>query len=398
LGGAETILLETIEILRERGIECRAILPAIGEFSNCLTSLGIPFAILPVPWWMSSRKLSLLSQMKSARRIAVAALRTAVQVWRWKCDVVYSNTITVCTGAFAAAILRRPHVWHIQEFGPEDHGLVFHFGEARSVRLLGYLSASCIALSRALKGKLAAHIAPSKISVVYPSMHIAITKNAGSLARQPGLHADRVFRCLIVGRLAQGKRQEDAIRAVACLLEDGISTELVIVGAGDPSYRQRLEELVRQKGLRERVTFVGEVPDASPFIATSDVLLMCSRSEGFGRVTIEGMLAGKPVIGARGGASPELVQDGSTGLLYAAGDPRDLALKIRELYENREYAEALGRNAKCWVGTVFTKERYVMEMLPILDSLQHGTRSKSFRSVSHEFPFCKSEHNCFRKP
>jgi glycosyltransferase involved in cell wall biosynthesis len=104
---------------------------------------------------------------------------------------------------------------------------------------------------------------------------------------------------------------------------------------------------------------------------------MCSRSEGFGRVTIEGMLAGKPVIAARGGASPELVQDGSTGLLYAVGDPRDLALKIRGLCENREYAETLGRNAKCWVETVFTKERYAMEMLPILDSLQRGTRFKS---------------------
>lgn len=377
LGGAETILLETIEILHERGIECRVILPAVGEFSNCLTNLGIPFAILPVPWWVSSRKLSLLAQIKSAKRIAVAVLRTAVQVWRWRCDAVYSNTITVCTGALAAAMLRRPHVWHIQEFGSEDHDLMFHFGESRSVRLVGYLSTSCIALSKALRTKFATHIAPAKISVVYPSMHIAITKNARYLASHVLLPAAGVFRCVIVGRLAQGKRQEDAIQAVACLLEDGINTELIIVGAGDPVYQQRLEELVSLKKLREQVTFVGQVPDASPFLATSDVLLMCSRSEGFGRVTIEGMLAGKPVIAARSGASPELVQEGSTGLLYAVGDPRDLALKIRRLCGDREYAETLGRNAKCWSGTVFTKERYAMEMLPLLNSLQHGTRSKS---------------------
>jgi glycosyltransferase involved in cell wall biosynthesis len=254
---------------------------------------------------------------------------------------------------------------------------MFHFGEARSVRLLGRLSASCITLSKALKQKFTAHIASSKISVIYPSMHIAIAKNADSLARQPLSPTDGVFRCVIVGRLAQGKRQEDAIYAVACLLEEGINAELVIVGEGDPSYRQHLEELVRQKELRKRVTFVGHVPDASPFIATSDALLMCSRFEGFGRVTIEGMLAGKPVIGARGGASPELIQDGHTGLLYAVGEPRDLALKLRRLCENREYAEALGRKAKSWAETVFTKERYVTEMLPILDSLRHVTRPKS---------------------
>ncbi len=386
LGGAETVLLETIEILHEGGISCRAILPAIGEFSNRLTDLGIPFAIMPVPWWMDSEKLSLISQAKSGRRIAIAALRTATHVRRWKCDAVYSNTITVCIGAFAAAILRKPHVWHIEEFGREDHGLIFHFGEARSVRLLGYMSASCIALSQALKEKFEAYIEPSKIAVIYPSMHVAIDRNVSSRAKKCHLPAAAAFRCVIVGQLVEGKRQEDAIQAIANLFESGVATELVIVGEGDPKYRQRLEEIVRQRGVQDRVTFVGQVPDALPFVAASDVLLMCSRSEGFGRVTIEGMLAGKPVIGARGGATQDLVREGVTGLLYSVGDSQDLALKIRQLCENPGQAESLGKNAKEWATTFFTKERYVAEISPILESLMRCAKSDVHGPILPKFP------------
>ena len=66
LGGAERILLETIEVFREQGIECRVILPGLGEFSRSLRARGIPFATLPVPWWMSRSDPSWLSRMKSA--------------------------------------------------------------------------------------------------------------------------------------------------------------------------------------------------------------------------------------------------------------------------------------------------------------------------------------------
>jgi glycosyltransferase involved in cell wall biosynthesis len=253
---------------------------------------------------------------------------------------------------------------------------MFPFGEARSVKLMGSLSASCIVLSHALKRKFRTHIEESKISVIYPSMHIAVKKNASSLGHKVPLAAEGVFRCVIVGQVAQGKRQEDAIRAIGTLAEWGIATELVIVGGDDPSCRRRLEETVSRMGLRERVTFVGQVPNALPFIASADALLMCSRCEAFGRVTIEGMLAGKPVIGARSGATEELIQDGRTGLLYTVGDPHDLASKIRKLCEDRQYAERLGLGAQRWVATVFNKQRYLTEMLPILEVLHRSSKSE----------------------
>ena len=384
-GGAETVLLETIEIVHEAGLECRVILPSVGDFSLCLEKLGIPFVILPVPWAVTWKKPSVFQQAKAARRIAIAALQTARQIRRWKCDIVYSNTLTVCTGALAAGILRKPHLWHIEEFGYEDHGLISYFGERWPAKLLGKLSSSCITLSQKIKTKFSAYIEPSKMFVIFPSMHIAVRRNAQACGRsQPQLRRDGPFRCVIIGNLAQGKRQEDAVQAISILARNGIACELVIVGGGDPEYQWQLEATVARECLQDRVTFVGQVPNAAPYIAAADALLMCSRCEAFGRVTIEGMMAGKPVIGARSGATPELVQDGITGLLYTMGNSRDLAEKIGELIENTCHSRRLGENAKRWTETIFTKERYLSELVSAFEPLRRLKGTK--RTGSPIFP------------
>lgn len=64
------------------------------------------------------------------------------------------------------------------------------------------------------------------------------------------------------------------------------------------------------------------------FIRMADVVLICSHWEPFGRVTVEAMLAGKPVI-AISGATVELIHDGVTGLLYDPGNYSVLANKMR---------------------------------------------------------------------
>jgi glycosyltransferase involved in cell wall biosynthesis len=81
------------------------------------------------------------------------------------------------------------------------------------------------------------------------------------------------------------------------------------------------------------------------------------------------MFVGKPVIGARSGATAELIQDGVNGLLYNQGDPSDLAAKIEYLYKNPGIANELGRNGQSWVEKCFTQERYAGELIAVLKSL-----------------------------
>jgi glycosyltransferase involved in cell wall biosynthesis len=368
-GGAERVLLETIELLERSGVECRVLLPSEGSFCRELTQLGVPYSIISYPMWMSRGKASFFTRLKAALNLIKDTPLVAWQILRWKCDVVYSNTATVCVGAFASRFLRRSHIWHLHEFGLEDQGLSFLFGERFSLALIDRLSTRCICVSHALAKKYARSLEPSKITVVYPSMHRALSDVENS--RQPDapvLPRTERFRCIIVGALIEGKGQRDAVLALAHLKKNGIAAELLVVGGGEPQYCHTLEELVQTNNLEKEVVFLGPVENARSLLQSSDVVLVCSKSEAFGRVTIEGMFAGQPVIGARSAATAELIKDGINGLLYNPGDPKDLASKIESVYQNPELGKRLGGNAKMWIDGYFTPRRYTEDVLTILGS------------------------------
>ncbi len=364
------MLLETIEVLQAQGIDCRVILPARGPFSQRLMKLGIPFRVVTYPMWMSRGKIGFLARLRTVLNLLKDTLEVAWRTFQWKCDVVCSNTATVCVGAFASRLLGRPHVWYLHEFGIEDQGLTFLFGDRLSLGLIDRLSNRCICVSHALAKKYANSIDPSKLRVIYPSMHTAL--------RGAGAEDDKLsvllpyrgrFRCVMVGALIEGKGQRDAVLALAYLKKSGIAVELVIVGRGEEQYRCELEELVRTQDLENEIVFVQQVENSLPVMQSSDVVLVCSKSEAFGRVTVEGMFSGRPVIGARSGATSELIKDGINGLLYRQGDPSDLASKIDYLRKNPRIADELGKNGRSWVKQHFTEERYAAEIIAVLNSL-----------------------------
>lgn len=369
-GGAERVLLETIETLQGEGVECRVLLPCYGEFCAELGRRNIPFSIVSYPLWMRRGKAHFYERLKTALNITI---KTPVIVWkifRWKCDLVYTNTVTVCIGAMAAHFLGLPHIWHLHEFGAEDQNLSFVFGERLSLRGINWLSSRCVCVSHALATKYENAIDQSKITVIYPSMHHALRDWENTDRKDVfSLHRSERFRCVIVGALIEGKGQEDAVLAFAHLKTLDINAELIIVGDGDSAYRSRLKELVRSNGLEGSVMFAGKLGSAIQAIRSSDVVLICSRCEAFGRVTIEGMLTGKPVVGARSGATPELISEQMNGVLYTCGDPEDLAQKISWLYRNPTEAIRLGQNGKMWAEKNFTMDRYGREMLAVLSSL-----------------------------
>jgi glycosyltransferase involved in cell wall biosynthesis len=179
----------------------------------------------------------------------------------------------------------------------------------------------------------------------------------------------RRFRCVIVGGLVPTKRQEDAVRALGVLRRRGADAELVIVGGGDQNYRKLLQSIAASEGVVDRVHFTGPVADAIPFMQQSDTVLVCSEHETFGRATVEGMLAGKPVIAATAAASPELIHNGVTGWLYEPRNPQDLATKIEMLYEDSTLAVRVGECGRSWAQGFYTEERYAQEILPILTNL-----------------------------
>ena len=116
----------------------------------------------------------------------------------------------------------------------------------------------------------------------------------------------------------------------------------VVVGDGDD--RARLEQLARDRGVGDRVTFTGAIGDAAvrSFYQSCEVFVMPSRSEGFGIVFLEAMALGKPVIGGNHGGTPEIWDDGTAGFLVEHGDIGALAERTGGLLRDAELRARMG--------------------------------------------------------
>src|SRR4030095_10023516 len=147
---------------------------------------------------------------------------------------------------------------------------------------------------------------------------------------------------LISGWIKESKGHEDAILAVKELVNRKRDVELILMGVASPRYLKELQEMVRDEDLQGYVRFHEFRDNPFPVVHEADVVLLCSKNEAFGRVTVEAMLLKKPVIGTNSGGTPELIREGYNGLLYEPGDYRQLADKIEYFIEDREKVREFG--------------------------------------------------------
>jgi glycosyltransferase involved in cell wall biosynthesis len=124
--------------------------------------------------------------------------------------------------------------------------------------------------------------------------------------------------------------------------------------------------------IEESVEFLGYLKNPKFVMKQCDLLLMCSRNEAFGLVTLEAMQAGIPVIGTRSGGTVELVTDNVNGFLYTPGNYEELAEKLEFLYDNHDRVKEMGNFSKQIAEERFSYSRYILETLKVLTQLVSG--------------------------
>ena len=362
--GAELSGLECMDALQALGMRCHVIIPRKGPLIADLTARQISYQIIPYKVWIEP-------PVPVWKRILVAIWNLFITycatflISRRKCDLIITNTINICVGALVAKLHGLPHVWYLREFGYKDHGWRFHLGEKASLWLINRLSLVCLAVSRAVAQEYQKGITASKVHYLYQPIDVSQSSFPEISLNNPPVQ----ITCIMVGSLQEGKRQEDAIRALALLRDQGITAQLWLVGGGVGHYYNFLKNLVQEKALTAEVRFLGQVDSAFPYIQKADVLLLCSRCEAFARVVVEAMKAGKPVIGSRSGGTVEQIRDGFNGFLYKPRDCQDLAEKIKNLLYHPQKAREMGRNGREWAMRTFTREHYRQSLARILEDI-----------------------------
>ena len=163
------------------------------------------------------------------------------------------------------------------------------------------------------------------------------------------------------------KQQMQALKAFHLLSQKYDNIRLVFVGKGRRIYTKKMRWFCKKNKLEDKVQILGYMPNPSEIYAQSDALLMCSLYEGMGRVTVEAMAYGLPVIGLRSGATPELVQHGENGLVYE-GNERNLASQMEYLLLHPDEVQSMGAKGREMALAGFTRERYVGEIWRVISS------------------------------
>lgn len=143
-----------------------------------------------------------------------------------------------------------------------------------------------------------------------------------------------------VGRLAEIKGPGDLVRAMPRVLEKHPRAHLVM--GGDGPERAAVEAETARLKIADRVTMLGALADAGGLLSVVDLVVVPSRNEGMGRVAVEAMAAGLPVVATRVGGLAEVIVDGETGLLVSCGDVGAMAQAIVAVLSDPPGARRMG--------------------------------------------------------
>jgi glycosyltransferase involved in cell wall biosynthesis len=220
-----------------------------------------------------------------------------------------------------------------------------------------------------------------RISVVPCGVDVSLFQPAGG--DLPVEERGRAARVLTASRLVRRKGVGTTIAALAALVAEGRDVELVVVGgagtagadlADDPEY-QRLDALARSLGVRDHVTFRGQLAqhEMPAVYRSADVVVCAPWYEPFGIVPLEAMACGRPVVASSVGGLIDTVVEDATGLHVPPRDEAAVAAAVGGLLDDPERREAYGRAGRRRAETRYTWQKVAADSERVYDRLIAGS-------------------------
>jgi glycosyltransferase involved in cell wall biosynthesis len=354
MAGAENSLLNLARNLDQKSFKPLFVLPEEGVFSEELRRCGIEVLIVDLP---KIRKIKgVVAAVQKLCRIAGAR----------NIHIIHSNSVrTHLYGMAAARVTGAATVWHERNL---------RFGELVDYeRLLMLFADRVICNSQAIarrfvsSGKL-----PPRVRVVFNGVDTE-KFNPGidgfGIRGEFGIKDDQ----LVIGissRFNVHKGHEIFLRAAQEIVNKNLpgseKIRFLIAGGSvfdeDKKREQFLRDMAENLGLQKKVIFTGFRKDMPQVYAAMDIFVLASDAEPCGRVVLEAMASGKPVVATASGGTPEMIIDGTDGDLFKPGDYQDLADKIIYLSNNSSTAKMRGNAARKRVEENFSIQRNVRQI------------------------------------
>lgn len=285
---------------------------------------------------------------KVCNKIAMRKIKNKIDLKSIEC--IHTNTSIVDIGAVIARKYKIKHIWHIREFGNEDFNFVSY--RRNYIDFMNENSNVLVVISNAVKKVwIEKGLKHEKVELIYDGIDVSDIKTREKKSNS------KKMKILFSGAITENKGQKCLIEALSYIDKEILKNiEVDFLGKGTEEYERKLKNIVREKKLEGNINFLGYCSDLRERLQLYDVGVVCSKSEGFGRVTAEYMAAKLCVIASDTGANPELIQNEETGLLYEYNNNRDLTKKIIYIYNNRQKIDEFGEKARKKILSNFTKE------------------------------------------
>ena len=366
-GGAELCL---IDIAKPHRQSCLVGLFADGSFKTLLEENQIPVKILTQKPIQVRKESSLTQGLRSLGQL-VPLIAKVVKTAR-KYDLIYANTQkALVVGALASFFSNRLLIYHLHDIlSPE------HFSKTNrriAVTLANKFASLVIANSQASQvAFIAAGGNPEIVKIVYngfePTKYEVKESEVNSIRRK--LELDGKFVVGHFSRLAPWKGQHILIDAIAQSPEQVVT---ILVGDalfGEQDYVSRLHQQVKDLGLENRVKFLGFRDDIPQLMAACDLVSHTSTSpEPFGRVIVEAMLCGQPIVAAKAGGAIELIDHEINGFLTKPENTQELAMVIKKCLSDPKEVAKIAKTARQSAAERFDVTKINQQITQLIESV-----------------------------
>lgn len=275
--------------------------------------------------------------------------------------LVHVNMLTCGGIGYVAERIDIPVIWHFREFMSED--IKYKFVNLRYQIQIIDKSQNIIAVSNAVKKKFQ-NIFNTRIDVVYNGIDF----DDSELLTNKELFKEKSIRVAVVGRIFETKGQLVVLKSLEKLYQKyGLNYRLDFIGMlNQKRYVDKIKHYIDKNHANNRVSFLGQIDNVIEYLQrNTDILVVPSLKEAFGRVTVEGMLAGCIVVGSNSGGTEEILDYGRRGVLFKPNDVNDLAEKLFNISANKSHFEKIAANAKKEAEQGFSARSYASNITDV---------------------------------
>jgi len=360
LYGANLSLVDLIksQIESKSNFNFHVLAPFDGPICDTLKALSIDHSIFKYRSVAIYKETGFLSKTKNFLKASTIKFFNKIQIFQINKflnekspSIIHSNSATVEIGYALSIKLKIPHIVFVRENILDNESPGKNSAISNHLR---YMEGAelCVFSSNYLKNryKLTNHGV-----VIYDLVDVFIEK--------PVYKKSDYF--LVCGSLDPNKSIETVIVAHAELIRLGFYCDLLIAGDGEPSYKSNLLKLVTKNGTEKYVKFLGYTKIIGPLFDRALAVVVASKIEGFGRVTVEAMMRSTLVIGRNTSGTRELLSDGKNGFTF--NNHQGLVRAMKAAIQKHPDCERLIASAQRFAQSNLGKKRFISATIKAYD-------------------------------